>query len=195
MNQKSKVKNSLLAQNNDDDSESAREVFLLMGDLNIDCIKNEYKSSEIFNVDPEFDISEHIQFYKEGKYLDTENEEVESLLKEETRYGLMMALLKSGKLKVSDLFLDLVGSHPVTYGESKIDTGGSKTSPRETALTDPGDQMSEQGLDYIIRFQPSEAKDCGYEIDKISRSEFYVTGKGYSQLSDHLGLNVQVNFI
>lgn len=75
MKQRPKVSN-LLLDNERLPNKADKEVFLLMGDLNVDCIKNENKFSQKFNTEPEFDVSEHIEFYKSQGLLKEDRPEV-----------------------------------------------------------------------------------------------------------------------
>jgi endonuclease/exonuclease/phosphatase family metal-dependent hydrolase len=70
---------------------------------------------------------------------------------------LTSALHKIGPF--SDVLLDGLGEHPVTYAAANFDLDGS-FSPRETALTTPDDYNSSgeyvnQSLDYIFLFPPT----------------------------------------
>ena len=186
------------------------EIFFLAGDLNIDGIQNKNKSSTKFNKDPEFEMSDFISYYKKTGELNLERPSVQSYLETPTRYTVMMALLNSGKLIVDDLQLEVLNKHLVTYGESEHNRETNKFKSKELALTDEVDQMSEQGLDYIMianYYNSENDKDLeGYkrgssfikqnksnvQISKLKKQEFYVENKKYSQLSDHLGIELNL---
>ena len=57
--------------------------------------------------------------------------------------------------------------------------------------------MSEQALDYVMLMTPGETEedmcqDADPEGIQIFRREFYVKDLPFSQLSDHMGLEVQL---
>ena len=207
-----KSEEQLLPEERKGRADSKREVFLLAGDFNIDGIPNLEKSSAKFRDQEEFDMTEFVSYYSRAKQLKLERPAVASLLETKSRYTLMMALLNSGRLMVDDLQVEVLDNKLVTYGESATDRETNKVRTRETALTDAGDQMSEQGLDYIMvanHFPPNDLEagdfDKGYSYNKqnlsklrishINRREFYVQKKKYTQLSDHLRVEAILNLI
>ena len=186
------------------------EIFFLAGDLNIDGIQNKNKSSSKFNQEPEIDMTDFITYYQKTGDLNMNRPSVVSWLENPSRYTLMMALLNSGKLIVDDLQLEVLNKHLVTYGESQKNRETNEFESKEFALTDSIDQMSEQGLDYIMvaNYNDSqkdlESQDfrrgssfikqnsSNVKISKLKKIEFYVQNKPYSQLSDHLGIELNL---
>jgi hypothetical protein len=187
------------------------EIFLLAGDFNIDGIRNKFKTSEKFRNEREFDMSDYISFYESTGELKSTRPIMKEWLENPSRYSVMMALLNSGKLLIDDLQIEMLNSHLVTYGESETNRNTNEIETKESALTDPIDQMSEQGLDYIMIANYYDEKDMenrntekggsyirqnnsNIRISKLERQEFYVKDKKYTQLSDHLGVEVCLSF-
>ena len=186
------------------------EIFFLTGDLNIDGIQNKNKSSSKFNQEPEIEMTDFINYYKNNGELKMKRPCVNTWLENPSRYTLMMALLNSGKLIVDDLQLEVLNKHLVTYGESEHNRETDEFKSKEFALTDKIDQMSEQGLDYIMVANyydsQNDPESQGYkrgssfikqnttniQISKLKKQEFYVKDKKYSQLSDHLGIELNL---
>ena len=199
--------------NNDKEivSNPENEIFLLAGDFNIDGIRNQFKSNIKFKNEREFDMSDYISFYESIGELKSSRPIMKEWLENPSRYSVMMALLNSGKLLIDDLQIEMLNNHIVTYGESQTNRNTNEIETKETALTDPIDQMSEQGLDYIMVANYYEEKDMenrntekggsyirqnnsNIRISKLERQEFYVKDKKYTQISDHLGIEVCLEF-
>jgi endonuclease/exonuclease/phosphatase family metal-dependent hydrolase len=87
--------------------------------------------------------------------------------------SLSSSLSKLGSF--SDVLLDTIGEHPVTYAAANFSPDGSSFSPVETALTAPEDyeesgQYVNQSLDYVFLFPPShellQPAKCGHTISR-----------------------------
>jgi hypothetical protein len=184
---------------------------LLAGDFNIDGIQNKYKLNEKFREKKAIDMEEFISFYEKSGDLKSSRPIMNEWLEDSSRYSVMMSLLNSGKLLIDDLQIEILNDHLVTYGESETNRNTNEIQTKERALTHPIDQMSQQGLDYVMVANYYNEKDqerdenekggsylkqnnSNIRISKLERQEFYVKDKKYTQLSDHLGIEVSLSF-
>lgn len=111
-------------------------MVIIAGDLNVDY-RNCVYSFQNFN----HPLREHFGPYHE--------------------YDEIIKILTKNKNKnniVIDLLCQNFKERPVTYGDIILDEKNEKT-PKETALTNPEDLLSEQSLDYILQYIPRELNE------------------------------------
>jgi hypothetical protein len=180
------------------------DIYLFMGDLNIDAIPNFQKASLHIKYENEFDVMKHMNFYSSNKQLDEDKPIVSRYLKKGGRYGLLMALLNSGNLRFDDIaYAYNKNQHLPTYGLSYKDDKINEVMPLETAFTHPEDQMSDLCLDYVMVISPesSASRSSQSLIDSIRMQNskkikiracniknFEASNQMFSHLSDHAGI-------
>ena len=181
-----------------------KELYLLLGDFNIDSIRLSQKFCEPFKNQSDYAMSNIIEYYISKGILDLDYEITKDWLTNPNRYSILMSILNSGKLRVDDIYYKINKYHPVTYGEFETNETFKTTSSKEITLTDLSDQKSEQNLDYIFilndkkMFGNNKEHGCVVQrqqseditIESIAKKGFYVQNKKYTQLSDHLGIEI-----
>ena len=113
----SKLENTVELDNLDM-KDKENELFLIAGDLNISCITFENKKMPKTDFYKKELTQEAIEYYSQLGELNTTNEFISSYLKLGSRYGLMMALLNSGRLKFFDLQQEIKNEFFITFGEA-----------------------------------------------------------------------------
>lgn len=74
--------------------------------------------------------------------------------------------------------------------------------PLETILTSKHESSSEQGLDYIfciekakgIKFEQAKVENMSVESYAATPNSYSNEIRGYTQLSDHSGISIQIKF-
>lgn len=168
------------------------EFYLIAGDFNIDCIEDEQKPFSRDKGLSKLEVEKFICFYTQQQEINPESEVVQAHLQRLTRYDLMMALLNSGRMRIFDVQKDLFNKFFVTFGEAHKDEKSGEYFSKEKTLYAKHDQMSHQGLDYIMVGLPfsSDLEDLPVEILRMKKREFLVESRPYRQMSDHLGLEL-----
>jgi len=170
------------------------EVILLMGDFNVDSRKPYIETNKVLNY-PGFKEYEHLkahEFFNE--------------------YDAMMCYLSDNfKDDIQDLLHDKYGEHPITYADSVLD-GDNQLKPSEIVLTHKDDYCSNQSLDYIFKLSPKTlfTKHDNSDLeegqgfvrqrklkvvpDSAKVEKFLVAGRDFTQLSDHYGASVTLEY-
>lgn len=185
-------------------NKNSDDIYLFMGDLNIDAIPNFQKASLHVKYENEFDVVKHINYYSSNKLLDEDKQIVNRYLKKGGRYGLLMALLNSSNLRFDDIaYAYNQNQHLPTYGISYNDQKINEIMPLETALTHPEDQMSDSCLDYVMVINSerllSRSSQSLIDSIKLQNSKnikikacnikyFETSNQPFSHLSDHAGI-------
>ncbi len=109
------------------------DLVIVLGDLNVDHRKCIYNFENF-----KHPLRPHFGVYNE----------IEELMK-------IMTKNKNKDNKLIDLLLENHKERPVTYGDIMLNEKNEKI-PKETALTNQEDLLSEQSLDYILEYIPRE---------------------------------------
>jgi len=172
------------------------EMVLIVGDFNVDSRKPYIETNQILNY-------AGFTEYPHLKSQDNFNE-----------YEAMLCYLSdNNKDGIEDLLMETYKEHPITYADSYIaDTQEMK--PLETVLTHTDDLCSNQSLDYIFRINPKslfkrkksdiENQPAQQQKQQMCRlsipsgnarvEKFFVDGLDFSQLSDHYGSIVTLEY-
>ena len=167
-------------------------MFLIAGDFNIDSIENDKKLVPQVQRFTKKDIADISEYYISTGGLDNSCDIVNELLEQRTRYGLMMALLNSGTLRVIELHKHLKGEHLVTMGEPVLDEATGEYKGRDPQLHGETVGSSQQGLDYMMLAlaRGQSLQNDLFEIEDIRKEEFTVKKRPYDHLSDHSGVEI-----
>eukprot|EP00741_Cyanophora_paradoxa_P009625 tig00001542_g9323.t1 len=110
-------------------------------------------------------------------------------------YLAMLSMLDAGGKRIRDLVKECNGGvHPITMGD--VDANGE---PRERVLTAGYDLRSQQRLDYIFYLPPIKTpedpnpRSFAEPVPGTAKvAPFYVKGRKFTQLSDHYGVECQL---
>lgn len=163
------------------------DMVLLAGDFNVDANNPTIKTDRVLK---------HASFLKYSQL---------GLKEDFNEYEAMLCMLSEGYQDgIQDLLLRSNGKHVVTYAESCKHSNG----PLETVLTAKEDLCSNQGLDYIFEFNPTSiiskkglsplGPNKNQRLSVVENSakvmEFFVKDQAFSQLSDHYGVTVTLEY-
>ena len=172
------------------------EIFLTMGDFNIDCVPVDQKLVPRQPKYTEQDIVEITEYYQGEGLLDSSLERVRAFIDMKSRYGLLMALLNSGTLEIVDLQMAVLNKFLVTFGDVVKDESDGEYRSQSPNFHSGDSGTSQQGLDYVMMaVSPGQSiQNKVFQIEDLCRREFYVEKKPYKHLSDHFGLQVSFKF-
>ena len=193
----SKLENTIEVDNLDM-KDKENELFLIAGDLNISCITFENKKMPKKDFYKKEVTKEAIEYYSQRGELNTTNEFISSYLKLGSRYGLMMALLNSGRLKFFDLQQEIKNDFFITFGEAFYNEETGEVYSKDKVLYGEYGRFAQDGLDYMMVAKPKskEVSNSLIEIQDIKKEEFFIDNKPYAHLSDHFAIDLllRINF-
>jgi hypothetical protein len=107
-------------------------------------------------------------------------------------YAKAMKILSQNALfEVSNVYEQVHGYHPITYGDIN-----EKGEHKETVLTATMDRGTQMCLDYIFLFKRSkEQTPVNFRVEKIRLEPFFLSSPidvPVTQLSDHYGLSMDL---
>jgi endonuclease/exonuclease/phosphatase family metal-dependent hydrolase len=176
--------------------------------------KNNYKEGEMVLIVGDFNVDSRHPHIDSDKIKDYSGFKEYPHLNEDGRlneYDAMTCYLSDNYTDdIEDLLLKSYGEHPVTYADSFTDDAG-ELKPLETVLTHKDDLCSNQSLDYIFRLHPksivnTKRRDIeeGGLLPKQGKlriiegsakvAKFFVDSCDFSQLSDHYGTMVTLEY-
>lgn len=159
----------------------AGDKAILCGDFNVNALNNDFDVETVLS------------------HLDME-EDLKNYLKHESNELLFYQRIlefKNSCFKLTHVFKQQHGYYPVTLGKYKIDEEGNKV-PLENIITDESERLDSSNLDHIFEVHV-EGKDKAYEKINIKPQsckveEFFVKSPYVTQLSDHYGLSLELEF-
>ncbi|KAJ1675230.1 hypothetical protein EV182_001676 [Spiromyces aspiralis] len=94
-----------------------------------------------------------------------------------------------------DLLYTRHGYHPVTFGNIVVDPETGVARAREQVLTTKQDNMVMHSIDYVLWYNPGEPTNgVKAEMDDVAVVPNFVSGKSFTQISDHYGVGAIISF-
>ena len=164
------------------------EPVILIGDFNVDSRTHELSSEATYECERE-----------DGVATSAEGKAMMDILR---GHGINPSLLgpknkdsfKGKKIfEINDSLYERYGYHPVTFGNIVVDENG-EAHPRENVLTNKQDNMVMHSIDYILWHNSGDHPEVQASIEDLGVVPNFVTGKSFSQISDHYGVGAIIAF-
>ena len=154
---------------------------ILCGDFNVDALNDEFDAEKVLS---------HLEMDEDLKnYLKHE--------KNELHFYKRILEFKNKSFSLTHVFHQQHGYYPVTLGKYEVDEQGNKV-PLENIITMEDERMDSSNLDHIFEVHVAEETSKNQNIRIKPQScqveEFFVKSPYVTQLSDHYGLSLEIEY-
>lgn len=157
------------------------DVAILCGDFNVDSLNDNFSVGKVLN---------HVEI----------NKQLEEILLDEVneiKFYEHLLEFNNNSFKISHTFFRDHQFYPVTLGNYTLDEKGNKI-PMESVITAEDERLDHLNLDHIFEVHV-KGKECNNKLwvrPKSSKvEEFFVKNQPFTQLSDHYGLSLEIEYI